>query len=241
MLTQVNNLDDRSAEAYWARRRDGASHTEAMTGLTQTRPVIKRTGKVVPREERPAPSKAVKKVAAPRQTAADRAQSAKIASAFHEDWRKTRLQKDGTYEPRIKKTQDEAWIVAHNTDEVDIANTPYADLPEDWKAENKAAAEVVQGILKRHGGSIDLNDEATRQSLVSWLTTELDRAATAKPNAGHPLLHRLNRVEYGNAVRDLLALEVDTATLLPPDDAAYGFDSSFAVGTATAFGSALYR
>jgi mono/diheme cytochrome c family protein len=68
-------------------------------------------------------------------------------------------------------------------------------------------------------------DPETRAALVSWLTTTLDRAAIEKPNPGRPVLHRLNRAEYANAVRDLLALEVDPSTLLPPDDSAYGFDN----------------
>ena len=68
-------------------------------------------------------------------------------------------------------------------------------------------------------------DSATRAELISWLTTTLDRAAAEKPNPGRPVLHRLNRAEYANAVRDLLALEVDPSTLLPPDDSAYGFDN----------------
>ena len=68
-------------------------------------------------------------------------------------------------------------------------------------------------------------DPATRAELISWLTTTLDRAAAEKPNPGRPVLHRLNRAEYANAVRDLLALEVDPSTLLPPDDSAYGFDN----------------
>ena len=68
-------------------------------------------------------------------------------------------------------------------------------------------------------------DAATRARLVAWLADAMDRAATAAPNPGRPLLHRLNRAEYGNAVRDLLALSVDPATLLPPDDSAYGFDN----------------
>ena len=55
-------------------------------------------------------------------------------------------------------------------------------------------------------------------ALRSWLEQELDRAAAAQPNPGRPMLHRLNRVEYGNAVRDLLALNVDVASLLPADD-----------------------
>jgi mono/diheme cytochrome c family protein len=57
------------------------------------------------------------------------------------------------------------------------------------------------------------------------LEQELDRAATASPNPGRPLLHRLNRTEYANAIRDLLHLNVDPTTLLPPDDSAFGFDN----------------
>src|SRR5262249_36599467 len=66
---------------------------------------------------------------------------------------------------------------------------------------------------------------ATRSELITWLTAALDHAASVTPYPGRPLLHRLNRAEYANAVRDLLALAVDPATLLPPDDAAYGFDN----------------
>jgi mono/diheme cytochrome c family protein len=68
-------------------------------------------------------------------------------------------------------------------------------------------------------------DEATYDSLASHLETELDRVAAAKPNPGRPGVHRLNRTEYTNAVRDLLALEVDGKTLLPGDDSGYGFDN----------------
>ena len=82
-----------------------------------------------------------------------------LASALHEDWRKTRLQEDGTFEARVKSTKDEAWIAGHGTDQVDIANTEYVDLPEDWQAENKAAAEVIVGILSETPESPDLSDE----------------------------------------------------------------------------------
>jgi hypothetical protein len=68
-------------------------------------------------------------------------------------------------------------------------------------------------------------DDATVASLTSWLTAELDRAAVV-PNPGRPLLRRLNRAEYGNVIRDLLALEVDVRSLLPPDDSAFGFDNN---------------
>jgi mono/diheme cytochrome c family protein len=69
-------------------------------------------------------------------------------------------------------------------------------------------------------------DRATYDALIGWLEPSLDRAAAARPAPGRPLLHRVNRVEYANAVRDLLAVEVDAAALLPPDDAGFGgFDN----------------
>jgi mono/diheme cytochrome c family protein len=68
-------------------------------------------------------------------------------------------------------------------------------------------------------------DAAAHDALVSFLETTLDRAATNRPNPGRPSPHRLNRAEYANAVRDLLALNVDAAELLPPDDSADGFDN----------------
>ena len=100
-----------------------------------------------------------------------------LASAYHENWRETRKQEDGSFEPRIKTTKDEAWVEAHGTDQVDIANTEYGDLPVDWQAENKAAAEVVVSILDKANGSIDLNDEAIRNKVgdevhSAWLSRE---------------------------------------------------------------------
>ncbi|HEY9463930.1 MAG TPA: DUF1592 domain-containing protein, partial [Vicinamibacterales bacterium] len=66
---------------------------------------------------------------------------------------------------------------------------------------------------------------AAIDGFVASLQTQIDRAAAARPFAGTPALHRLNRAEYTNAVRDLLALDVDAASLLPPDDSAAGFDN----------------
>ncbi len=62
-------------------------------------------------------------------------------------------------------------------------------------------------------------------ALIQALETPLDRAAEANPNPGRFLLHRLNRTEYANSIRDLLGLSVDVSTLLPPDDESYGFDN----------------
>ena len=62
-------------------------------------------------------------------------------------------------------------------------------------------------------------------SFVTWLETELDSYAAAHPNPGRVADHRLNRFEYGNAIRDLLALEIDTGELLPADESDQGFDN----------------
>jgi mono/diheme cytochrome c family protein len=68
-------------------------------------------------------------------------------------------------------------------------------------------------------------DEATYRALVGYIVTGRDRLAETRPNPGRATLHRLNRTEYGNAVRDLLALEIDVSELLPADDIGYGFDN----------------
>ncbi len=65
----------------------------------------------------------------------------------------------------------------------------------------------------------------TPRILITTLETALDRAAAAKPNPGRFILHRLNRTEYANAIRDLLSLDIDVSSLLPPDDESYGFDN----------------
>src|SRR5256886_5574156 len=65
-----------------------------------------------------------------------------------------------------------------------------------------------------------------RRALRIWLETSLDAASAGRPNPGRTeTLRRLNRTEYQNAVRDLLALDVDAASLLPPDDSGHGFDN----------------
>lgn len=74
-------------------------------------------------------------------------------------------------------------------------------------------------------------DQATYDATASFLESELDRAALATPRPGKlPLLHRLSRTEYENAIRDLLAVEalpkeLDYDLLLPPDNSSSGFDN----------------
>ncbi len=68
-------------------------------------------------------------------------------------------------------------------------------------------------------------DLATTRAFVGGLERTLDGFAAARPNPGPPLLHRLNRAEYANAVRDLLAVDIDPAALLPADETSNGFDN----------------
>lgn len=67
-------------------------------------------------------------------------------------------------------------------------------------------------------------DPATYEALTTRIETDLDRAAL-KPALPAPTVHRLNRSEYANAIRELLGLEIDAATYLPADDSSFGFDN----------------
>jgi hypothetical protein len=68
-------------------------------------------------------------------------------------------------------------------------------------------------------------EPAAVEQAATYLENEIDRAAAAKPHLGGPAVHRVNRTEYANGVRDLLALDIDASAYLPPDDASYGFDN----------------
>jgi cytochrome c551/c552 len=67
--------------------------------------------------------------------------------------------------------------------------------------------------------------QTVQKQFTDWLESELDHAAAANPDPGHPTIHRLNRNEYSNAVRDLLGLDVKAGDSLPLDDSGYGFDN----------------
>ena len=93
------------------------------------------------------------------------------------------------------------------------------------------SAEIWENVVRKVRGGLmppagtRRPDARTRDAFVTSIESDLDRAWAAHPNPGRPLLRRLNRAEYANAVRDLLAMDVDVAALLPPDDSAYGFDN----------------
>jgi mono/diheme cytochrome c family protein len=111
--------------------------------------------------------------------------------------------------------------------------TPFAGLnlePLDF-ANLEAHGEIWEKLIRKLRGrqmppaGMPRFDEATYEALIKYIETGRDRLAEAKPNPGRATLHRLNRTEYANTVRDLLALEIDVAELLPADDIGYGFDN----------------
>jgi mono/diheme cytochrome c family protein len=99
-----------------------------------------------------------------------------------------------------------------------------ADVPAHAETWEKVVRRVDAGMMPPAG--MPRPDEAARRALVAALEATLDRAARSEPNPGRPLVHRLNRAEYANAIRDLLALDVDVSPMLPADDASAGFDNN---------------
>jgi hypothetical protein len=112
----------------------------------------------------------------------------------------------------------ERGAVPISLDNADVSNP--AAQAELWE---KVIRKLRAGVMPPPGSPRPA--AADVQNLVTSLETAIDRVANAKPDPGRPLIHRLNRAEYANAVRDLLDLNIDAASLLPPDDAAFGFDN----------------
>jgi hypothetical protein len=118
-------------------------------------------------------------------------------------------------------------IVCHNQklktgglelDKLDVRNVgPNA---EEWE---KVVRKLRTGMMPPAGARRP--DRAVLDAFAASMESELDHAAAAHPNPGRVPLHRMNRGEYANAIRDLLAVDVDPTTLLPADDSSNGFDN----------------
>jgi mono/diheme cytochrome c family protein len=99
-----------------------------------------------------------------------------------------------------------------------------AEVPAHAEAWEKIIRKLQTGAMPPAGRPRP--DKATYAALTSYLESAIDKDADAHPNPGRTdTIHRLNRAEYRNAVRDLLALDIDVASLLPTDDMSYGFDN----------------
>ncbi|MEQ1870146.1 MAG: DUF1592 domain-containing protein [Vicinamibacterales bacterium] len=98
------------------------------------------------------------------------------------------------------------------------------DVSQDPAVWEKVVRKVRSGSMPPAG--LPRPDAQTFQAWMENLEGGLDRLAAAKPNVGRPApIHRLNRAEYTNAVRDLLAVQIDGRAMLPTDDSGYGFDN----------------
>src|SRR5438067_2033916 len=136
-----------------------------------------------------------------------------------------------TQEPSVTEDRgliDKYCVTCHNQrtkaagltlDTADLANIPSQSAV--WE---KVIRKLRAGMMPPVGAPHP--DKAQLDRLATFLETSLDKWAAAHPNPGRPTLHRLNRAEYGNAVRDLFALDaLDITQYLPPDPEAYGFDN----------------
>jgi len=104
-------------------------------------------------------------------------------------------------------------------DQVDVARA--GERAEEWE---KVVRKLRTGAMPPSNAPQPSAQDRT--ALVSFLESSLDTAAAAHPNPGRTdTLRRLNRTEYQNAIRDLLSLDIDAASLLPPDDSGHGFDN----------------
>jgi mono/diheme cytochrome c family protein len=103
----------------------------------------------------------------------------------------------------------------------DLSLTNAGARAETWE---QIIRKVRTGLMPPAGAARP--DKAAHDAFIQWIERELDGTAAANPNPGRTEpFHRLNRTEYRNAVRDLLDLDINVASLLPPDDASYGFDN----------------
>src|SRR5579871_3412175 len=125
-----------------------------------------------------------------------------------------------------KAVLDKYCVTCHSdklrTGGLSLQNADVSDVPKGAETWEKVIRKVRVGAMPPQGMP---RDKAALDGLASYLETSLDRAYNAKPNPGHATMHRLNRAEYANAIRDLLGLDIDSTALLPPDDESSGFDN----------------
>jgi uncharacterized protein DUF1592/uncharacterized protein DUF1588/uncharacterized protein DUF1587/uncharacterized protein DUF1585/uncharacterized protein DUF1595 len=132
-----------------------------------------------------------------------------------------------TASEKHRATLDQYCVTCHNDrlktsnlslEKIDLATV--GDHPEIWE---RVVRKLRAGVMPPP--DIRRPPLADYEALRDFLESELDRKAATRINPGSVVLHRLNRTEYANVIRDLLDLDIDVTTLLPPDDAARGFDN----------------
>src|SRR5688572_25362894 len=139
------------------------------------------------------------------------------------DGRSVRLQPDVPDQALVQKY----CVTCHNsrtkTGGITFEEMNPADAASHAEVWEKALVKLRGGMMPPQG--MPRPNEATLESFITALEATLDQPALKNPDPGHKPVHRLNRTEYGNAVRDLLDLQIDVADLLPADDESHGFDN----------------
>jgi Protein of unknown function (DUF1592)/Protein of unknown function (DUF1588)/Protein of unknown function (DUF1585)/Protein of unknown function (DUF1595)/Protein of unknown function (DUF1587)/Planctomycete cytochrome C len=128
----------------------------------------------------------------------------------------------------IRQFTDLYCVACHNREDKTAGLALDAMSEEDVSRNSKAWERVVKKLVARQMPPDDEVRPTQRayNSIVAVLESTLDRAAALNPDPGRTLaFRRLNRTEYQNAIRDLLALSIDASTMLPTDDSSHGFDN----------------
>jgi hypothetical protein len=118
-------------------------------------------------------------------------------------------------------------VTCHNdnsrTGGLSLEHADLTNVPQGAETWEKVIRKLRVGMMPPPG--MPRPARAQLDDLAGYLETRLDRAAVERPRPGRTSIHRLNRAEYANAIRDLLALDIDAEALLPPDDESSGFDN----------------
>jgi hypothetical protein len=126
-----------------------------------------------------------------------------------------------------RATLDRYCITCHNqkrpTADLALDTLDLGNIAANARTLEKLAARLRSRTMPPAG--LPRPDRSTYDAVAGRIEAALDAHSAAHPDPGRPVVHRLNRAEYANAIRDLLALDVDVRALLPADDSGYGFDN----------------
>jgi len=129
--------------------------------------------------------------------------------------------------PSQKALLDQYCVTCHNerlkTAGLALDTLQKSRIEADAETWEKVVRKVRAGLMPPAGAKRP--DRGSLDALATSIEGTIDHFAANKPNFGRAPLHRMNRVEYANAIRDLLAIDVDPSTLLPADDSSHGFDN----------------
>ncbi len=127
--------------------------------------------------------------------------------------------------PDLHAVTEQYCTKCHNTEDwaggLDLTSLDHGHVGADAQTWEKVLLKLRSGMMPPPGKERPSREDT--ESIARMLETRLDAESRAHPAA--PALHRLNRAEYANAIRDLFGMQVDVAALLPPDDASNGFDN----------------